>query len=580
MIVIVTSEASKGLIDEMGCGPVRVFNPKWGRKFIDTLKDEDLVLAFDAVGDPDRRLIRAAGHRLFGKCKSLSVKTVPVDELRAVSQPQAGTLWHEFMKVGEPMHPDLWCRWPCIAVTDTQSLEDATLSVLDFFYHALQGHFIFHLTGAQIPGSKDGCARINKQVPPKDGEPASLWVVKNHPFVATTWYPGQPTLIKDRIYGEQGFTERVGSNTLNLYKPSSLVPGNADDAGQFVSLVKTLFPTEAEHNHILDFLAFAAQHHDEKINHMLLLGGVFGLGKDTIIQSCVPSFGEHNSNTVSAKTLTSAWTGFMECSLLTINECHDLGDQTREAFYEHLKQITATPPMHYQINKKYVPQYYVPNVTTITGTTNHLEGGIYIPPGDRRIWFGWSNLDVKWRSPADWQSYYNWLAQGGYEAVAGLLLSRDVSRFNPKAPPPMTDAKDRAIIASAYPEDAALSDVFERIEGNAMTLNMVATVAWVCGNRELAKELWSPKFRRNVIKKFARAGYIICKNPDNAEGLWRVPRQNCQHPKYMPTRKAMIYVPKTIDGRESTLEERMGWAKWLMTFGEPEDTNNEPPYTA
>ena len=107
MIVIVTSEASKSLIDEMECGPARVFNPKWGRKFIETLKDQDLVLAADAVGDPDRRLIRAAGHMLFGKCKSLSVKIVPVDELRAVSQPQAGMIWHELYEVRRTDAPHL-----------------------------------------------------------------------------------------------------------------------------------------------------------------------------------------------------------------------------------------------------------------------------------------------------------------------------------------------------------------------------------------------------------------------------------------------------------------------------------------
>ena len=490
------------------------------------------------------------------------------------------------------MHPTLWCRWPCIAVTNVQALEDATLSVLDFYYNSVQGHFLLRLTGEKIAGTAQGIARINRIVPAKDGDPATAWLMQNHHYITTTWYPGEPHLILDRVYGEQGFAERVGSNTVNLYNPPNIVPGNANDAGPFVALVKTLLPIEAEHNHIFDFLSFAAQHPREKINHMLLLGSAdFGTGKDTIIQSCVPTFGVDNSETIGAKATTEAWTGWMKCRLLTINECHDLGDQTREAFYEHLKQITATPPLTYRVNEKHVAQYYIPNVAAITGTTNHLEGGIYIPPGDRRIWFGWSELRTGWRSPAEWGTYYNWLASGGYEAVAGFLLSRDISRFNPKAPPPMTEAKERAIAASAHPEDAALSDVFEQIEGQAVTISMVATVAFRTGNRELAKELWSPKFRRNVNKKFARAGYIICKNQDSAEGLWRVPRQFPKHlcksidkvtgkttVKANTTRKAMVYVTKNIDGRESTLEERIEWAKALVKVGEPDGTTDEPPF--
>ena len=135
-------------------------------------------------------------------------------------------------------------------------------------------------------------------------------------------------------------------------------------------------------------------------------------------------------------------------------------------------------------------------------------------------------------------SYYAWLASGGYEAVAGLLLSRDVSQFNPKAPPPMTDAKERAIIASAYPEDAALSDVFEQIEGHAVTLSMVATVAWNGGNRELARELWSPKLppqRHQEVRPCGlhhlqepgqRGGLVACASP--ASELLLGPREDAQ----------------------------------------------------
>ena len=81
--------------------------------------------------------------------------------------------------------------------------------------------------------------------------------------------------------------------------------------------------------------------------------------------------------------------------------------------------------------------------------------------------------------------------------------------------------------------------------------------------RPLAKELWSPKLRRNVIKKFARAGYILCKNPDSRSGcgvsLASFPNTFVRRSRLpgKKTRRANDLCAQTIDGRESTLEERM-----------------------
>jgi hypothetical protein len=52
----------------------------------------------------------------------------------------------------------------------------------------------------------------------------------------------------------------------------------------------------------------------------------------------------------------------------------------------------------------------------------------------------WSDREKKDFSEGYWNSLWGWYDDGGYAHVAAYLADVDISNFDPKAPPPRTDA--------------------------------------------------------------------------------------------------------------------------------------------
>src|SRR5262249_47640732 len=93
---------------------------------------------------------------------------------------------------------------------------------------------------------------------------------------------------------QQRFTDTDGVKHLNSYRPSLLVPKYGDVA-LWLDHIRYIFNgRDEEMNHFLDVLAFKAQHPGAKIRHALCIGGVPGLGKDTMLRPLKAIFGPHN----------------------------------------------------------------------------------------------------------------------------------------------------------------------------------------------------------------------------------------------------------------------------------------------
>ena len=64
-----------------------------------------------------------------------------------------------------------------------------------------------------------------------------------------------------------------------------------------------------------------------------------------------------------------------------------------------------------------------------------------------------------------------WYDQGGDHHVAAYLALLDLAGFDPKAPPPKTEAFWNIVDASRAPEDAELADVLDKLKNPpALTL--------------------------------------------------------------------------------------------------------------
>jgi hypothetical protein len=377
-------------------------------------------------------------------------------------------------------------------------------------------------------------ASVNARIPPitlldangdpvlnEDGKPikikASTWLDQNRPVEQMTWSPGEPMLIKDRLISEGGWIDRAGCTVFNLYRAPQVDFGDAGEAYIWLKHIQKVFPNEVDH--IVHWLAHRVQFPEDKINHALLLGGPQGIGKDTLLEPIKYAVGPWNFIEVSPQHLLGRFNGFLKSVVLRVSEVRDLGDVNRFHFYDHMKAYTAAPPDVLRVDEKNLREYSVPNCCGVIITSNHKSDGIYLPADDRRHYVAWSNLTKDDFPTGYWNRIYSWYANGGYSHVAAYLAELDISKFDPKAPPPKTPAFWDIVDASRAPEDAELADVLDNLgKPKVTTLSRIQNATtgdfqiWICDRKN----------RRVIPHRLEKAGYVPVRNEDADDGLWKV----------------------------------------------------------
>jgi hypothetical protein len=317
--------------------------------------------------------------------------------------------------------------------TAAPSRDMAGISLHDFYAYMPQHTYIFAPSRDMWPA-----VSVNARIAPVGGQKASEWLDANQPVEQMTWAPGMPMLIRGQLIADGGWFKREGLTCFNLYRPAIIKPGNAEEAISWVQLVWKVYPNDADH--ILDWLAHRVQKPAEKINHALLLGGAPGIGKDTMLEPAKHAVGPWNCMEVSPKQLLGRFNSFLKSVILRVSEARDLGDFDRFQLYDHMKTIIAAPPDVLRVDEKNLREYSIPNCTGVVITTNRKADGIYLPSDDRRHYVAWSDLTMDNFEPGYWDRLWAWYLNGGFGHVAVYLMQRDISGFNPKAPPLKTQA--------------------------------------------------------------------------------------------------------------------------------------------
>jgi hypothetical protein len=95
-----------------------------------------------------------------------------------------------------------------------------------------------------------------------------------------------------------------------------------------------------------------------------------------------------------------------------------------------------------QINKKHVPEVECPNLANFIFISNSVTP-LHVDPNDRRYFV--VHCSEK-KLPSDLKArVWKWVNDGGLAALLYELMHRDLSAFDPYAPPPMTPEKLEAI---------------------------------------------------------------------------------------------------------------------------------------
>jgi hypothetical protein len=409
--------------------------------------------------------------------------------------------------------------------------ENEDVSLNDFNAYMPMHSYIFAPSREMWPSSS-----VNARIPPiplfdeqgqpmldKKGEqktiPASVWLDQNKPVEQMTWAPGLPMLIRDRLISEGGWIGRPGCSVFNLYRPPTLVLGDAHKATPWLNHVSRVYPNEADH--IVLWLAYRAQRPHEKINHALVLGGLQGIGKDTLLEPVKHAVGPWNFHEVSPQHMLGRFNGFLKSVILRVNEARDLGDVDRFAFYDHLKAYTAAPPDVLRVDEKNLREYNVLNCCGVIITTNHKADGIYLPADDRRHFVAWSDLTKEDFSSDYWNKLWRWYGDGGDRHVAAYLAALDISSFDSKAPPPKTPAFWDIVDANRAPEDAELADVLDNL-GKPAATTLIRAQNHATG--DFGVWIRDRRNRRALPYRFEKCGYVPVRNDACEDGLWVINR--------------------------------------------------------
>jgi hypothetical protein len=396
-------------------------------------------------------------------------------------------------------------------VDDATQRQRPELQLDDFVAYMPMHNYIFKPTRETLPASSVN-ARIDL-----GKTKASDWLDKNAAVEQAIWVPGKLMLIPGKIISDGGWIDAPDCTLFNLYRPPSVVP-KSGDVSLWLDHIHKLYPDHAER--IVSWLAHRVQRPWEKINHALVCLGAQGIGKDTLLEPIKTAIGPWNFSEVNPMQVLGRFNSFLKSVILRISEARDVGDYDRYALYDHLKVYIAAPPDVLRVDEKHLREHSVPNVTGVIITANDKVNGIYLPADDRRHLVLWSHLTKDDFNEEYWNRLYAWYGAGGNEAVAHYLANLDISAFNPKAPPPKTQAFWEIVDASRSPEDAEFADVLDEL-GNPPAVTLIQ-LRNNTKSAEFAEWLSDRKNSRKIPHRMEACCYEPWRNDGAKDGMWKI----------------------------------------------------------
>jgi hypothetical protein len=402
----------------------------------------------------------------------------------------------------------------------------------DFYAHMVSHKYIYAPARALWPAASVNARLPRVTITDANGQPVvndkgqplmmapAAWLDEHRPVEQMTWAPGSPLIIRDKLILDGGWIEHRGASVFNLYRAPEVHSGDPAQAAKWLEHVRYVYPAEADH--VVHWLAHRVQRPQEKVNHALVLGGMQGIGKDTLLEPVKYGVGPWNFAEVSPQQVLGRFNGFLKSVILRVSEARDLGERDRFSFYDHMKSLIAAPPDTLRVDEKNMPEYAIPNCCGVIITTNHKNDGIYLPPDDRRHFVAWSprqKEDGRFQN-GYWQDLWSYYQSGGLRHVTACLSALDISNFDPKAPPAKTAAFWSIVDSNRAGEEAELADAIDQLhKPAALTLLMLQGVA---DGSPLYEWLVDRKNRRAIPYRLEQCGYAPVRNPTAEDGLWKI----------------------------------------------------------
>jgi hypothetical protein len=505
-----------------------VAGQKWTPEIAAALKGRDVFILADN-DDPGRESALKGAFMLHGQAASIRIVNLPglpekgdvSDWLNADPKRSTADLVAECLKA--PLWEDA-----ILGPEPGPHFKGGGIALTDFIAY-LPTHQYYHIPTGAMWAAVSINAKIAPMIENGDKMSASLWLDKHRCAVQTTWMPGEPLEIRDRVVNDGGWIDHPGVTCLNLYRPPNVGPGNAKLAGPWIRHCIKVYGKDTRR--LINWFAHRVQRPQEKINHALFLGGSPGIGKDSLLAPVINAIGPWNAQDIAPKTLLGQFNTYARAVILRVSETHDLGDVNRYTFYDASKVYCASPPDYLRVNQKHMQEFYVKNVCGVIYTSNYRDG-LYLPPDDRRHDVMWSELMAADFADGYWTKLWSWYSNGGFEHVAAYLMARDISKFDPAAPPPKGPAFWAMVAASAAPEDSEFADLLDCIPHRDMAVDKsqppkwpdAVTLSQVRRYADDAMKAWidDRRNRRSIPHRFDMCGYVQVRNEARKAGNWIV----------------------------------------------------------
>ena len=252
---------------------------------------------------------------------------------------------------------------------------------------------------------------------------------------------------------------------LNTYRKPKISEDASISPEPFLEHLKLAIKDEVAIEFVLNFLAYRYQNQyvsesTGKPAHALYIYSVAqGQGKSLFTDTITKIFGDSaiRSTTTADALMKQNGYQYWERTWLLADEVK-IGDGTR--LYDNLKARISKITDYVDPKNKASIEATLP--AQLIMTSNHPP--TFIEPDDRR--FCIIEWDTGLRDSAKteyFDKYYQWLSTKGYQAIAALLANKNLSDYQPMAPPPQTDAKRLATLTS---EPSELDSVLAFLDEN------------------------------------------------------------------------------------------------------------------
>lgn len=247
---------------------------------------------------------------------------------------------------------------------------------------------------------------------------------------------------------------------INLWREPEVQPDSTLSAEPFVNHLVRVLGSSEKADYVLDMLAYRYQ--NPMLEHkphiaFYFFGSQGGAGKSTFAETLTKVFGRsavQTTNTVDAlsnKGAVDLWSR----TLLIVEEAQ-VSKGTK--LYDAIKSYTGSDIV--TTDKKFadVSTYEIPAQLIMLSNRTSM----FIEEQDRRFFVSQWHLDIDGDRNRAWyfKEYREWLNNGGYEAIAGLLKTRSIT-VNPFEAAPMTAEKEQAIGAMVDPVVLAIQSFLE-----------------------------------------------------------------------------------------------------------------------